>query len=83
MSTPLSFFNWSLEKAQDTEPEGLEKARIRIIFTVLLFSLLKVGVVLVMGSIGHQWMQVVRYQQRNKIEHDDYFKARGSKLVHL
>jgi signal transduction histidine kinase len=60
MNTPLSFFNWSLTKAQEAEPEGLGKARIRIIFMVLLFSMLKACVVLVVGTMHEQWLQVSR-----------------------
>lgn len=60
MNTPLPFFNWSLSKALDTETTSFGKGRIRIIFTVLFFSLLKSGIVITLGSVAEQWMQVAR-----------------------
>jgi signal transduction histidine kinase/ActR/RegA family two-component response regulator len=60
MNTPLPFFNWSLSKALDTETTSFGKGRIRIIFTVLSFSLLKSGIVIVLGSAADQWLQVAR-----------------------
>ena len=60
MSTPLPFFNWSLSKALDTETTSFGKGRIRIIFTVLFFSLLKAAIVITVGLAAHQWLQVAR-----------------------
>ncbi len=60
MNKPLPVFNWSLKKALETEPDSFVKARIRIIFTILLFSLLKSGIVLLFGTMQGQWLQVAR-----------------------
>lgn len=60
MNKPLPFFNWSLKKALESEPDSFNKARIRIIFTILLFSLLKILVVAGYGIANEQWLQVTR-----------------------
>ena len=60
MEKPLSFFNWSLKKALDTEPDSFVKARFRIIYTILLFSLLKVMVVAWFTFEAEQWRQLAR-----------------------
>jgi len=60
MITPLPLSNWSLKKALDTEPDNFTKARIRIVFTILIFSIAKVLVVVSLGAAGEQWRQVVR-----------------------
>lgn len=60
MAASLYFFNWSLSKAQDTESDTFGKARIRIIFYILLFSLLKAGIVIGFGSFNGEWLQVTR-----------------------
>ncbi len=57
---PLSFFNWSLSKALDIEPDSFLKARIRIIYTILLFSIAKAVIVITIGSANDQWLQVTR-----------------------
>jgi two-component system, sensor histidine kinase len=41
MSTPLSLTNWSLTKALQTLPGSFERARVRIIFILLAFAVLK------------------------------------------
>ncbi len=60
MDKQLPFFNWSLKKALDTKPDSFIKARIRILYTILLFSLLKASIVLGIGSAYGQWLQVAR-----------------------
>jgi two-component system, sensor histidine kinase len=60
MDNRLPFFNWSLKKAQDIEPDNLNKARILIVFTILLFSLLKTVIVVGIGAAHAQWLQVGR-----------------------
>lgn len=60
MHAPLPFFNWSLSKALDTEPDVFGKARIRIIYTILAFSLLKTIIGISLGALNEQWMQVIR-----------------------
>jgi two-component system, sensor histidine kinase len=60
MDTRLPFFNWSLRKARETEPDNFIKARISIIFTILVFSLLKAAIVIGIGVIHEQKLQVIR-----------------------
>lgn len=40
-TTKLPFFNWSLKKVLDTEPSDFNKAKIKIIYLILLMSLTK------------------------------------------
>ncbi len=37
MKGELSFFNWSLTRLLNTEPDNLKKARINIIFAIIIF----------------------------------------------
>lgn len=60
MGGELPFFNWSLKKATDSQSESFIKARIRLIFTILIFSLLKALVALVTAIASEQWLQVNR-----------------------
>lgn len=60
MNSTLPFFNWSLRKALNTEKDNLSKARIRIIYAMLLFSILKTVIVIVIGAGYHQNGQVAR-----------------------
>jgi signal transduction histidine kinase/CheY-like chemotaxis protein len=60
MDKPLSFFNWSLKKVQSTEPDSFARARVRIIYAILLFSILKTFVVIGFGGAAGQWLQVTR-----------------------
>lgn len=56
----LSFFNWSLTRVLDTEPDSLKKARISILFTIIIFSLIKLLIALPTGIYNNQSVQVVR-----------------------
>ena len=60
MNNPLPFFNWSLQKALDSIPDSLTKARIRIVYTILLFAILKALIVIGFGSAAGQSLQVSR-----------------------
>lgn len=60
MNNSLSPFNWSLKKVLDAEPDSFIKARIRIIFTVILLSLLKALLVIIIGAANEEWRQVAR-----------------------
>lgn len=40
-TTQLSFFNWSLKKVLDTEPNDFKKAKLKIIYLIMLMSLTK------------------------------------------
>ncbi|OOQ61557.1 ATP-binding protein [Mucilaginibacter pedocola] len=54
METPISVFNFSLKKVLGMEPDNLKKARIKIVYTILLLSILKIVVLLPMV---HQTIQ--------------------------
>jgi two-component system, sensor histidine kinase len=60
MNTPLPFFNWSLKKALDVSPDNFTRARINIIFTILIISLVKTFVVIGTGYWGDQPSQLIR-----------------------
>ncbi len=60
MKHTLPIFNWSLTKLIDTEPDSLNRARISIIFTILIFSLIKGFVALPGAFYGHQDLQLLR-----------------------
>jgi signal transduction histidine kinase len=56
----LPFFNWSLKMALDTEPDNFIKARIRIIFTILAFSILKTIIAVASAAAAGQDQQTQR-----------------------
>lgn len=60
MTKPLSLFNWSLKKTLEAVPDGFIKARVRIIYTILVFALLKASVVAGFSIAGEQREQLVR-----------------------
>ncbi|MGB4398813.1 MAG: ATP-binding protein [Daejeonella sp.] len=60
MKPTLSLFNWSLTKVLDSEPDNLNKARISIIFAIIIFTLLKCAVALPAGWVHNQDLQVTR-----------------------
>jgi two-component system, sensor histidine kinase len=60
MSASLPFFNWSVKKLLDTEPDAFTRAKIRILITVLVFSLIKLLVALFISHIHNQDFQVGR-----------------------
>ncbi|MGN6568324.1 MAG: ATP-binding protein [Flavipsychrobacter sp.] len=60
MSKPLPFFNWSLRKALASEQDNFVKARIRIIYTILIFSVAKAIIAIIVGAAAAQWLQVSR-----------------------
>lgn len=57
MNQQVSFFNLSLRKLLLTEPDSFNKARIKIVFTVLIFSIVKIFFVIPIvyqhGQISH------------------------------
>lgn len=57
MHNTLTFFNLSLKKALNTEPDNFIRARIRIIFTILIFSILKCAIAVVTASAAGQHLQ--------------------------
>jgi signal transduction histidine kinase/CheY-like chemotaxis protein len=60
MNDQLPFFNWSLKKVLLTESGSFNKARIKILFTILILSLVKVGVVLWVAYFHEQYFQFAR-----------------------
>lgn len=60
MKSTLPFFNWSLTRLLHTEPDNLKKARISIIFTIIIFSLVKLMIALPVGISNEQNLQVIR-----------------------
>lgn len=60
MKPTLSFFNWSLTKVLDTEHDSLKKARINIIFAIIIFSVIKLLIALPAGIYNNQDVQVIR-----------------------
>jgi signal transduction histidine kinase len=60
MGKPLSFFNWSLKRALDTIPDSFTRARLRILFTLLLFSIAKAFIAMASSFAAGQSMQLTR-----------------------
>jgi len=60
MNSNLSFSNWSLKKALLTQDSSFDRARVRIIFTILLFSLLKSVIAIVQFTVVANTPQLVR-----------------------
>ncbi len=60
MEKKLPFFNFSLAKLLDSEPNTFNKAKIKIFFTVLIFSLVKAFMVIGVAIHHHQSFQLVR-----------------------
>ncbi|MHB1178195.1 MAG: ATP-binding protein [Daejeonella sp.] len=60
MDQKLSFFNWSLKKLLDTEPDNFNKARITILFTIIVFSFVKLMVVIPAVYYAGQDFQLIR-----------------------
>ncbi|MFD0763491.1 response regulator [Mucilaginibacter lutimaris] len=61
MDTYIPFFNFSIKKVLLREPNNLKRARIKIVYTTLLLTLLKIVIVLplVYGAIqGHQLYRI-------------------------
>jgi signal transduction histidine kinase/ActR/RegA family two-component response regulator len=60
METPVSFFNWSLRKLLQTEYDHFNKAGIKIIFCLLVFSLIKASIVIGVAFHYQQDLQLER-----------------------
>jgi two-component system, sensor histidine kinase len=56
----LPITNWSLRKTLETVPESFTRAQVKIVYTILLFSLIKVIVVLSFGFAHAQSLQTMR-----------------------
>ena len=51
MNQHLSLFNWSLRKVLLTESDTFSRAKIRILFTMLMFSLIKLIIALITAAV--------------------------------
>lgn len=60
MNIKLPFFNWSLKKLLLTEGDTFNKARIKILFTILIFSILKALMVVLIAYFHNQYFQLQR-----------------------
>lgn len=60
MGQALSVFNWSLKKLLVSEPDTFQQAKIKILYTILIFSIAKLLIVLPLAWQHHQNFQLVR-----------------------
>lgn len=60
MATGLGFFNWSLKKVLQSETDAFNRARIKIIFCILLFSLIKVSIAVPAMMVQGETFQLIR-----------------------
>lgn len=60
MEQPISFFNWSLSKLLDTECDTFVKAKIKILFVVLIFPLIKLAVAIPVAWHNEQYFHLQR-----------------------
>jgi signal transduction histidine kinase/CheY-like chemotaxis protein len=60
MDKRLPLFNWSLSKLLQTEPDSFNQARIKILYVILLLSLVKGLVVIVTSFMYDQHSQLIR-----------------------
>ncbi|RYD72474.1 MAG: hypothetical protein EOP53_21865, partial [Sphingobacteriales bacterium] len=60
MQASLSFSNWSLNKLLSTEEDYLDKARIKILFMILVFSIVKACIVIQMVLLQEDIFQALR-----------------------
>lgn len=60
MKHSLSPYNWSLSRLLATEPDSLTRARICILYTIVVFSLVKLAIALPVGYLYNQDLQLIR-----------------------
>ncbi|MBX2906874.1 MAG: response regulator [Taibaiella sp.] len=60
MNTTLPLTNWSLSKTLATQTSSFDKARVRIIFTILIFSMVKSALAITQFAIAHSNLQLIR-----------------------
>lgn len=60
MGQPLSFFNFSLKKLLLTEPDSFIRAKIKILFTILVLTLLKLLINIIVSWNFNQYFQLGR-----------------------
>ncbi len=60
MHNTVPLFNWSLKDALHTLPDSFARAKLRILFVILLFSILKAIVVVIVAVFADQQLQLNR-----------------------
>lgn len=60
MKEQLSFFNFSLKKILDLEPDSFKRAKYQIVFTIIVFSIIKALIVLPFVIKYDQHLQLAR-----------------------
>jgi signal transduction histidine kinase/CheY-like chemotaxis protein len=60
MTDQLSFFNFSLKKVLDREPDSFERAKIKIVTTILVFTIIKALIVISIAIMQQQHGQLFR-----------------------
>jgi signal transduction histidine kinase/ActR/RegA family two-component response regulator len=60
MKEQLSFFNFSLKKILDLEPDSFKRAKYQIVFTIIIFSIIKALIVLPFVVKYDQHLQLAR-----------------------
>jgi two-component system, sensor histidine kinase len=60
MEQPMAFFNWSLKKVLLTESDAFVKAKINIVFVILIFSLVKLSCVIPVLLQNNQHLHLPR-----------------------
>jgi signal transduction histidine kinase/ActR/RegA family two-component response regulator len=60
MNERLPFFNFSLKKVLAREPDSLKRAKIQIIFTALVFTIIKASFVIYVAFRHEQYLQLTR-----------------------
>ncbi|MEJ6980401.1 ATP-binding protein [Pedobacter sp. P351] len=60
MEKSIQFYNWSLKKLLETEANTFIKARIKILFVVLIFPLIKLTVAIPVAWHHHQYFHLQR-----------------------
>lgn len=60
MESSLPVFNWSLKRLLASEPDLFSRAKIRILYIMLLFSMLKAAIIIALTGYFHQEFQFER-----------------------
>lgn len=63
MDAPIPFFNFSIKKVLSREPDNLKRARLKIVYTTLLLTLLKIVILvpLVYGALQGQQLYRISF----------------------
>lgn len=60
MEQPISFFNWSLKKILRAEGDAFNRARIKILFTILVLAILKAATAVTIAIQNQQSFNIAR-----------------------